>query len=71
MQAKTTKNTSHVPLVDVVGSHSSGELIRQVDSSTPGARPQAPIYNGTDDHTHRLKMATRRKNGNLPSLNYQ
>ena len=68
MHSKTTKNA---PLVDVVGSHSSGELLKQVDSSTPEARPPMPIYNGTDDHTHRLKMATRRKNGNLPSLNYQ
>ena len=68
--AKTTKHTPYAPLVGAIGPHSSTDLMKGVHSNTPDARPVS-LYSGTDDQAHRLKLAMRNKNGNLPSLSYQ
>ena len=58
-----------MPLSDLSVSFNSNLDLKHLDSSTPEPRPSVPIYGGTEDQAHRLKMATRRKN-NLPSLNF-
>ena len=68
--AKTTKYTPYAPLVEAIGPHSSTDLMKGVHSNTPDARPIS-LYSGTDDQAHRLKLAMRKKNSNLPSLSYQ
>ena len=68
--AKTTRHTPYAPLNAAIGPSSSTELIKGVHSNTPDARP-APLQSGPEGQAHRLKLAMRKKNGNLPSLSYQ
>ena len=68
--SKTTKHTAYTPLVDAVNSSAGTEVMKGIHSSTPDGRP-TQLYSGTEDQANRLKMAIRKKNGNLPSLSYQ